>query len=324
MHKRANKSSSGRASAASREASEYVVGASETNCGRALSSDRVVKVEEVNDYRNSNSRTGVPAYTSKPRRCSPGRATCRRHVSNNTTTNSGFCWSVPGLGHVEGESVGGPSSGTTRKRPRGRDPPAWDVCVSESNVRPSEASILRAANIWYACGHPCGDDNDCAVRRCPTCWEGGGGSLQDFDLSCSRFKHGVAPEASSGLRRFKGGDVRSATNARLMPRGWAVGDGQGEDVEIFTSPRAKNNNLCGDGDVTLAKVLYFFDVQPNRRQRDTEVNGPVMEFVLVFEYVTCGAGRSKKEEAVTQHPTYPYSLWRLFVGTFICTIFVRC
>lgn len=29
-----------------------------------------------------------------------------------------------------------------------------------------------------------------------------------------------------------------------------------------------------------------------------------MQYVLVYEYVTCGAGRTKKEDPATKHPTY--------------------
>lgn len=137
----------------------------------------------------------------------------------------------------------------------------------------------------------------------PEVLEVGGQSLKNQKLSCSRFKHGLPPKVSSGCGRLKGGDVQSATTEGLTPRAWAVGPG-GEDVEIFTTPEARRQNLSGDGEVTLAKILYFFDVEGNQRLNSVETSGPTMEYVLVYEYVTCGVGRAKKEDPATKHPTY--------------------
>lgn len=181
---------------------------------------------------------------------------------------------------------------------------SWEVCVSEGPVRPYVDTILRTNAAWFSCGRSDGVADVCAEARCPLRWEGGQGSLEARDISCSRFKHGVPPKASSGLGRLKGGDVKRATGTGATPRDWCVGDGRGESVEIFTSPEAKRHDKSADGDVTLALILYFFDLEGNRRPGATAATGPVMEYVLAYEYVTCGTGRSKKADSATLHPTY--------------------
>lgn len=199
--------------------------------------------------------------------------------------------------------VAPPSNAGGRPAVEGAKEP-WEVCVSEGAVRPHAKTILRANSVWFSCGRSDGDPTVCSEARCPQCWEGGSASLTTNNISCSRFKHGVPPKASSGLGRFKGGDVKTATDTGPTPRDWCVGDGQGESVEIFTTPDAKRNDLSGDGQVTLAKILYFFDLEGNRRPASNAAAGPMMEYVLVYEYVTCGSGRSKKADSVTLHPTY--------------------
>ncbi|CAB1102238.1 unnamed protein product [Ectocarpus sp. CCAP 1310/34] len=149
---------------------------------------------------------------------------------------------------------------------------AWEACLSEGAVRPSAGGILNANTLRYANGHSDGDGRDV--------WN-----------------------ELSGLARLKGGDVKAATAGGATPRDWAVGSGQGDAVEIFTNPMAKRDDLSGDGDVTLGRILYF-DHEGNRRPDATPGAGPAMELVLPYEFVTCGSGRSKEADSVTQHPTY--------------------
>ncbi|CAB1107629.1 unnamed protein product [Ectocarpus sp. CCAP 1310/34] len=181
----------------------------------------------------------------------------------------------------------------------------WEACMAGADgIRPRKERILAAARIWYGCGSGKGDLSAvCSELRCPCCWEGGGGKLDNSNISCSRIKHGVPAKSSSGMCYFKGGDVKAATNEGTSPRDWAVGAGGGQDVEIFTTPKAREDDLSGDGGVTLGKILYFFNVNLNRRP-GCSAPGPAMECVLVYEYVTCGLGRSKKEDLATKHPTY--------------------
>ena len=178
----------------------------------------------------------------------------------------------------------------------------WEACLAESGIVPHVETVLESATWWYGCDRTPNNRTTCEDPRCPICWEGSG--LNNDDIRCSRVKHGVPPRASSGLGRFKGGDVRSATCIGTTPRDWAVGDGSGEDVEIFTSRRTHAAGLSVDGGVTLAKILYFFDHEGNKRAGNSHGQGPMMEYVLVYEYVTRGKGRSKLGDHVTEHPTY--------------------
>ena len=95
------------------------------------------------------------------------------------------------------------------------------------------------------------------------CWENSDNLTHD-EIRCSRLKHGVPPRASSGLGRFKGGNVRCATSEGPYPRTWAAGNGSGEDVEIFTRPSSRKDGASGADPVPLAKILYFF---LSRRER---------------------------------------------------------
>eukprot|EP00903_Cladosiphon_okamuranus_P020052 g18418.t1 len=52
---------------------------------------------------------------------------------------------------------------------------------------------------------------ECGEVRCPDCWLDS--STLDEGISCTRFKHGAPPQASSGLGRWKGGDVKASTRA---------------------------------------------------------------------------------------------------------------
>ena len=185
----------------------------------------------------------------------------------------------------------------------GQPQESWRQCVSQGPLRPHAKTIMAANSRWFSCGRSGSNSAPCSEIRCPACWEGGEGFLKNRDISCSRFKQGVSPTASSRTGRWKGADAKSATTVGPTPRDWAVGEGKGESVEIFTSPEARRDDLSGDGEVTLALLLYFFDIEGNQRPDSAEA-GPTMEYVLAYEYVTCGAGRAKKADKVTQHPTY--------------------
>ena len=53
------------------------------------------------------------------------------------------------------------------------------------------------------------------------------------------------------------------------PHAWALGDGAGEDVEIFRNPRAmeeyskKTHRYVDPQDLTIGKILYFFTHEGN-------------------------------------------------------------
>ncbi|CAN0405903.1 unnamed protein product, partial [Ectocarpus sp. 8 AP-2014] len=96
-------------------------------------------------------------------------------------------------GGVAPDDVGGRSTGGGGPRE------AWEACLSKGAVRPSAGAILND-----------GDGRDvCKELTCSSCWEGGGKSLKNDDIICYRIKHGVPAKISSGLGRFKGGDVKA-------------------------------------------------------------------------------------------------------------------
>lgn len=126
----------------------------------------------------------------------------------------------------------------------------WIRGVAQSGVVPHEKKIKDALRVWFGCGRRAAEPA-CDDTRCPDCWLEG--EEMTGYISCSRFKHGAR-----GLGRWKGGDVRSASLEGVTPRAWALGDGMGEDVEIYTHRQAKDKGLSRYGNVTLGKILYFF------------------------------------------------------------------
>lgn len=177
----------------------------------------------------------------------------------------------------------------------------WQACVTQSTIVPHEENVAKCGKLWHSGGRSRGDAV-CSKLECTTCWDNK--RLVNDKILCSRFKHGAPPRASSGTGRWKGGAARTATAGGRTPRAWAVGDGAGEDVEIYCNRDARDRGLTGDGNVTLAKILYFFKHEGNLRTDSIHTKGPMMEWVLAYEYVTCGTGRTKKEDTTTKHPTY--------------------
>ena len=57
------------------------------------------------------------------------------------------------------------------------------------------------------------------------------------EIHCSRIAWGVSAIESSGLGRVRGGNARAA-GEEGPEHAWALGEGAGEDVEIFKNPRA--------------------------------------------------------------------------------------
>lgn len=180
--------------------------------------------------------------------------------------------------------------------------PEWVSRIAEGGVVPHEKMVEHAMRLWYGCDRNA--DDACGEARCPDCRADGW--RMDDDIRCSRYKHGAPTRASSSLGRWKGGDVRSAASEEESPRAWAVGSGMGEDVEIYTHREAKDKRLSGDGNVTLGKILYFFDqrINADRAGPAALARSVVVQWVLVYEYVTCGAGRGELRDSITQHPTY--------------------
>ncbi|CAN0331766.1 unnamed protein product, partial [Ectocarpus sp. 4 AP-2014] len=76
--------------------------------------------------------------------------------------------------------------------------------AGKDGIRPRKERILAATRIWYGCGSDKGVLYAvCSELRCPCCWEGRGGKLDNSNISCSRIKHGVPAKSSSGMYYFK-------------------------------------------------------------------------------------------------------------------------
>ena len=65
--------------------------------------------------------------------------------------------------------------------------------------------------------------------------------------------------ATSGTGRWRGGNVRAA-GAVDAPFDWAFGAGGGDDVEIYTTPKANRDGATCTPGLTIARILIFFDL----------------------------------------------------------------
>lgn len=171
----------------------------------------------------------------------------------------------------------------------------WKEMASSSRFRPDGEELLRAYGEQFACGRQGGEET-CAELRCPDCWIGE--TVQDNTIACSRFDHHASAGASSGKGSLKGGDVRhiSPTTDSCF-----LGDGGGEDVEIWRNRPSQQQQSNHASDVTMAKVLYFFTHRANKRL-NADVLGPPTRWLLAFEYVTAGVGNARYTDVATEHP----------------------
>lgn len=109
-------------------------------------------------------------------------------------------------------------------------------------------------------------------------------------------------QASSGLGRWKGCGcplVYCQHGSRTTGAGI---DGSGEDVEIFVHRKTIDECLTSRGNVALARILYHFECEGNMRYGSRAAPGPMMDWVLVFELVSCDRNRSRMNDPVTLHP----------------------
>lgn len=168
--------------------------------------------------------------------------------------------------------------------------------MTSGRFRPDEATLRDAYRTYFGCNRPA-SEAVCNETRCPDCWLDPS-ALDKNDIRCTRFKHGASPRASSGLGGWEGGDVRASTRAGA-PDEWFVGEGCGEDVEFF-----KRQPFDDDGGPARAhqrlssgRILYFFEHRGNKRLGAQE-----RPWVLGFDYVSDGHGRSQRSDPVTLHP----------------------
>lgn len=171
---------------------------------------------------------------------------------------------------------------TSERRPL--DVGSWESRLEVFRV--TDTILVKAQRVWYGCrqSEGVGDATpSCSDARCPKCWDqpapqaGSFKYLQHLSVECSRFGHGVSRQASSGSGRFKGGNVRSATGPVVKnsagieivdsaggrsaknSKGWALEEGEGEDIESYTTPVARRDAFVGIGSLTIGRILYFFE-----------------------------------------------------------------
>ena len=160
--------------------------------------------------------------------------------------------------------------------------------------------------VWFACGRVEGEAL-CVERRYPDCWEGGRDEdIQSFDIQCSRYLMDAGRRNSGGLGRLQGGNVRSPGQVDDQPHDWPLGNGAGEDVEIFVNRAATNKpaaQLKPIHDLTTSKLLYLFTHEGNRRSEDgPRTRGAMTNWACVYNYTTFGRHNARYPDAATQHP----------------------
>lgn len=178
----------------------------------------------------------------------------------------------------------------------------WRTRASTMRQRPRVDHLLEAYRSFFGCGGIDEPPQPCANSRCPRCWTNPS-ALDSEEMACSRFKHGAPLKASSGLGRWKGGDIRGQADYEF-PDSWAVGEGGGEDVEIWTTPPYDGDRRVDVEKLTMGRILYFFDHEGNPRGNGgTGDDRPITSWVLVFDYVTSGDGKSRLPDKASDHPT---------------------
>lgn len=185
--------------------------------------------------------------------------------------------------------------------------PEWDNVVATGPFRPTAKAVEAAYKKHFGCGKGVGvDAPPCEEPRCPQCWLDTG-TLVETTMRCSRFNHFAFRVASSGTGRWKGGDARKAaatTNWEgLLDDRWVFGADGGENVEVWktTPPTGDAESSANVDDLSMGKIVYFFKHRGNTRVGSTGP-GPETWWVLVFEYVSAGAGKSRLPDVATRHP----------------------
>ena len=147
----------------------------------------------------------------------------------------------------------------------------WQSAVQNTHMRPDKNELLEAMVVWFAYGRVEGGAL-CVERRYPDCWEGGRDAvIQSIDIQYSRYLMDAGRRNSGGLGRLRGGNVRTPGQVDDQPHDWSLGNGAGEDVEIFVNRAAVNKpaaQLKHIHDLITSKLLYFFAREGNRRSED--------------------------------------------------------
>lgn len=174
----------------------------------------------------------------------------------------------------------------------------WVCRLKSGHMRPDREALLEAYRVAYGCGRAPGE-GVCSNTRCPHCWTNPM-TLDVAGITCSRFKHGASLESSSGLGRWKGGNAKAAATG---PRdAWALGDGGGEDVEVWKTfpPQLSDSAPVSVEKLSMVRILYFFDHEGNRHGESGL--RPKTSWVLVFDYAAAGRRYHRMVDPATQHP----------------------
>ena len=116
----------------------------------------------------------------------------------------------------------------------------WQSAVQNTHMRPDKIELLEGMVVWFSCGRVEGEAL-CVERRYPDYWEGGRDAvIQSIDIQCSKYLMDTGRRNSGGLGRLRGGNVRTAGQVDDQPHDWSLGNGAGEDVEIFVNQAAAN------------------------------------------------------------------------------------
>ena len=188
-----------------------------------------------------------------------------------------------------------------KRRMPGVLPSAWQDAVSRGGKRvvPNHKTLRRALKLWYGCG-----EDNVPSPYCPHCWPVKHRRLKKGLIHCSRYVSGASPMATSGTGRWRGGNVRAAAAVDL-PFDWAFGAGGGDDVEIYTTPKAKRDGATCTPGLTIARILYFFDHDIRQVVPGAE-ECPPTSWVVVVEFVTAapGSGDGRQNDDGTGYPTF--------------------
>ena len=170
----------------------------------------------------------------------------------------------------------------------------WDARVSSGRHRPSESTLIASYNTFYGCG-----GGGCDNVRCLQCSDNAG-TLEHKDIQCARHMS-VTQAQSCGTGVLRGGDAKAAATADPIDD-WVLGEGQGDDVEILTTPPQPHDGPGAPGEPTLVKICSFFQHRGNGRS----VNGqppPLTWWLLGYDYVGVGPANDRVPDSITGHPT---------------------
>lgn len=176
-----------------------------------------------------------------------------------------------------------------------------------SEYRPTDKMLHAQYAEFLSCGRNESTLDKCGRTYCALCNQPAVGArsslLQDLGMDCRRYGSGATARQTSGLLRWRGGDVRRSRPGTLADRRkWAHGPTCGEDVEIYCTKHSRTHGVTGIGNVTIGRILYFFDHKHNRADvGDPDVR---LQWVVVLPFKTVGAGEHFQRDNTCEHPLY--------------------